>query len=341
MKIMILVLSIITLSLVTSWDEEGLGRCGGIYGDCGGSNECCSKFGFCGVMDIHCHFSKGCQPQYGICKEVDYEHYDPDSRSVEDFEITPDGKCGPANGACPEGVCCSKEGECGTTDDHCLVTRGCKSLFGDCKDDSDSLDDSELPPEEIPENKGKNLSPDGRKMERNTKNEKIIWDYLNEKFGNKYATAALMGNIYSKTKLNPTYLDEDCLRKLHMSEKTYTRKTDKGKYKKFVTDKCQYGLSPRSSEEFKEELLDFAKSKKKSIGDIDIQIKFFWIIFNRSLSRYHPEKMNELQNTKSLQRATIIIANKYYQCWMDIPKYQDEFKERINNAAFYYNIYGK
>jgi len=210
-KTLLLLLTIISLSIAKREfdyddeededddDEEDFGQCGGKFGDCGGMMECCSKFGFCGIMDIHCHLSKGCQPQYGRCREED-DNYDP-KREVQEWHLTKDGKCGPANGECPIGQCCSKEGECGTTDDHCLVTKGCRSLFGDCKDDSASFDDSKLPPEEIPENKGERKNPGGKKMKSKETNEKIIWDYLNEKLGNKYAVAGLMGCMYSHVKL--------------------------------------------------------------------------------------------------------------------------------------------
>jgi hypothetical protein len=336
---MILVLTIITLSLVNTWDKEGQGKCGQIWGDCGGGNECCSKFGFCGIMDVHCHMSKGCLPQYGACREEN-QHLDMENRDDLDNEehMTKDGKCGPANGFCPKGQCCSKEGECGTTDDHCLVTRGCKSLFGNCKDDSDTFDDSTLPEEIIPQNRGSYINPGGKEMSRNFKNEKKIWSFLSEKLKNKYAVAGLMGCMYYYVRLNPSHMEDHCLRKVRMDEDTYTRKTNKGTYKGFVTDGCTYGLAVIRDPESKKRLLDFAKSKKKSIGSIKVQIEFFWEEFKSRVELYHPELLPELENIKSLSKAASLINRSYYTC-MSVYNNKKIFKEVINNAAFYYNIY--
>ena len=35
------------------------------------------------------------------------------------------------------------------------------------------------------------------------KNEEIIWTYLNERLNNPYGTAALMGNLFAESSLNP------------------------------------------------------------------------------------------------------------------------------------------
>ena len=341
MKILILVLSIISLSLVNSEEEEEekkyLGRCGGSDGDCLTNGECCSRFGFCGKMDVHCHISKGCQPQYGACR-YEYEHYNPDDREVYDWELTPDGKCGVANGVCPKGQCCSKEGECGTTDDHCLVTRGCKSLFGDCKDDSASFDNSTLPDEEIPNNKGRLLTPKGRKMKLHAPNDITVWNYLYEHLDNKYATAALMGNIYYETKLNPYHVSPYCLKKSHMNNtKTYYLKTDKGKYKDFVYDGCGYGIiSWMHDVETKKRFLRRVKLEETSISDIDVQVRFFWDL----LGEKNLDLVKQLHKVKSLERASILVAHKFYTMPL---KYdlKDEYKKVIDYASYFYNLYGQ
>jgi len=45
-------------------------------------------------------------------------------------EISTNGKCGPYDGHCSTGECCSKYGYCGTSEKHCGT--GCQSEFGQC-----------------------------------------------------------------------------------------------------------------------------------------------------------------------------------------------------------------
>jgi len=341
MKILILVLSIISLSLVNSEKEEKyLGRCGPLDGDCLINGECCGRFGFCGKMDAHCHISKGCQPQYGACR-YEHEHYDPNDRKVYDWELTPDGKCGVANkGVCPLGQCCSKEGECGTTDEHCLVTKGCKSLFGDCKDDSDSFDDSTLPDEEIPENKGRHLTPNGRKMILFHSYDETVWYHLYEHLDNKYATAALMGNIFYETKIDPYYVSSHCLKKYQMTNKfTFQIEIDKGRYSKlFLIDGCGYGIISRHllDKKAKKRFLELVKTENTSIADIDVQVRFFLeLLFTKKR-----EFVEELLKIKSLERACIFVAHKFYKRPLTYD-HKDEYKKVIDYATFYYNFYRK
>jgi len=41
-------------------------------------------------------------------------------------------RCGKDNGKCPNGLCCSKKGYCGTTSTFCSPSLGCQSAFGKC-----------------------------------------------------------------------------------------------------------------------------------------------------------------------------------------------------------------
>ncbi|OUM59236.1 carbohydrate-binding module family 18 protein [Piromyces sp. E2] len=90
---------------------------------------CCSAEGFCGKTDDHC--GVGCQPKFGLWKNT---------LDVVQMLVTPNVKkdieqysgCGPnaGNSKCQEGYCCSAEGFCGKTSDHCGV--GCQPKFGLC-----------------------------------------------------------------------------------------------------------------------------------------------------------------------------------------------------------------
>jgi len=54
--------------------------------------------------------------------------------STKPSTSTSTGRCGKDYGGavCKSGYCCSKYGYCGTTEDHCELTKGCQSEFGDC-----------------------------------------------------------------------------------------------------------------------------------------------------------------------------------------------------------------
>jgi len=83
-------------------------------------NECCGEDGQCGTTTEYCNNT--CQP-FGICGDL--------TSSLLEKEISTDGRCGPANGkSCPGNECCSRDGYCGTTPEHCDF--GCQLPFGVC-----------------------------------------------------------------------------------------------------------------------------------------------------------------------------------------------------------------
>ncbi|KAH6665600.1 hypothetical protein B0J14DRAFT_491721, partial [Halenospora varia] len=96
-------------------------------GSCGGTNkflckgsllgDCCIASGFCGSTTGH--GNAGCQVAFGTCSTTG---------------LSPDGACGGTNAyKCPGsgfGDCCSVNGFCGATTDHC--GNGCQASFGSC-----------------------------------------------------------------------------------------------------------------------------------------------------------------------------------------------------------------
>jgi len=104
------------------------GKCGKDVAKCP-SDQCCSKYGFCGRTSSYC--GSGCQSEFGKCSNED------DSK----LPVSTDGKCGKDVAKCPSGQCCSKYGFCGTNEKYCSIKNGCQSEFGKCSNE----DDSELP----------------------------------------------------------------------------------------------------------------------------------------------------------------------------------------------------
>ncbi|ORX99885.1 hypothetical protein BCR34DRAFT_576243 [Clohesyomyces aquaticus] len=99
-------------------------------GTCGGTNKysctnstfgkCCSKAGYCGSTASHC--GQGCQSSSGTCATSNV--------------ASNTGECGVNRGkyTCAggpfDGMCCSVNGYCGTTVDHCKT--GCQKGYGKC-----------------------------------------------------------------------------------------------------------------------------------------------------------------------------------------------------------------
>ncbi len=87
-------------------------------------------------------------------------------------------------------------------------------------------------------------------------------------------TAALMGNLQAESALIPTNLQNCYNQSLGMTDEQYTFAVDDGSYTNFVHDSAGYGLAQWTYWTRKRELLNFAKSAGKSIGDLDMQLDF-------------------------------------------------------------------
>ena len=78
----------------------------------------------------------------------------------------------------------------------------------------------------------------------------------------------MMGNLFAESALSPINLQNTYNTKLGYSDAAYTEAVDNGKYKNFVKDSAGYGLAQWTYWSRKEALLNYAKSKGKSIGDL-------------------------------------------------------------------------
>lgn len=85
-----------------------------------------------------------------------------------------------------------------------------------------------------------------------------------------------MGNLYAESGLRANNLQNSYEKKLNITDAEYTRLVDENAYPDFVKDKAGYGLAQWTFWSRKQALLDFAKSKGKSIGDLQMQLDFLW-----------------------------------------------------------------
>lgn len=135
-------------------------------------------------------------------------------------------------------------------------------------------------------------------------NEEIIWKYLYERLNNPYGTAAVMGNLFAESSLNPILANN--IKKHGLTNEQYTAITDEHKNDNFATDGIAYGLVQWCYHTRKRGLLDKAKAMGKSVGDINLQLEYMW----NELQLYKTV-INELYSAKSVRAASDIVMLKY------------------------------
>ena len=162
-------------------------------------------------------------------------------------------------------------------------------------------------------------------------NEEIIWNYLAERIGNPYGVAGLMGNLYAESVFRSDNLQDSYEKKLKMTDAEYTEAVDSGTYDNFVRDAAGYGLAQWTFWSRKEALLNFAREKGASIGDLTMQLDYLWY----ELSVKYPPLAKGLQNAASVREASDLILLNYER-----PANQSE-EAQIRRAGFGERIYQK
>jgi len=165
-------------------------KCGKGIGSCK-KGECCSKYGWCGKTDDYC--GKGCQSEFGKCKST-VTTVTTTTTTTKTNTPTPTpskGKCGKGYGSCKKGECCSKYGWCGKTNDHCEISKGCQSEFGDCNKEI-----NENPVNNSTTVSNTNFDFSFLKMENNKKN--MLYSPLSIKYALKMLEEGANGNTYDE-----------------------------------------------------------------------------------------------------------------------------------------------
>lgn len=114
--------------------------------------------------------------------------------------------------------------------------------------------------------------------------ESTIWNFLKQKGLSDCGAAGLMGNLYAESGLKSTNLQNSYEKKLGLSDEDYTAQIDAGIYQDFVHDSAGYGLAQWTFWSRKQALLSFALSRRKSIGDLEMQLDFLWKELTESYS---------------------------------------------------------
>ena len=138
-------------------------------------------------------------------------------------------------------------------------------------------------------------------------NEEKIWNYLKSKGLNDYGCAGLIGNLDCESALNSKNLQQTYEKKLGFTDDSYTKAVDNGTYSNFIKDCAGYGLAQWTYWSRKQNLLNYAKSKNKSIGDLEMQLDFLY----KELSEGYKSVLNTLKTATSILQASNAVLLKY------------------------------
>lgn len=140
-------------------------------------------------------------------------------------------------------------------------------------------------------------------------NAKKIWNFLKSKGLNDYSCAGILGNMDAESGLNPKNLQDSYQARLGFTDDSYVTAIDSGAYSRdrFIHDNagaflCQWTWYTR-----KAALYDYAKSKGVSIGDLQMQLEFFY----KELSENFSNVLRDLRAASSVLEASNIILLKY------------------------------
>lgn len=137
--------------------------------------------------------------------------------------------------------------------------------------------------------------------------EEKIWNFLKAKGLNDYGTAGLMGNLFAESGLIPTNLQNSYEKKLGMTDDLYTTSVDNGDYSNFANDSAGYGLAQWTYHTRKKAMLEYARSKDRSIGDPEIQLEFLV----KELSDGYKALLNALKTASSVKAASDAVLTQF------------------------------
>ena len=143
--------------------------------------------------------------------------------------------------------------------------------------------------------------------ERIDDDETLIWDYLSEKINNDYGTAGLIGNLYAESGLKSNNLENTYNARFGVTDEEYTKAVDNGSYSNFANDSAGYGLAQWTYPTRKQGLLDHARSKGKSIGDLVTQLEYLW----EEITESYKSVLDALKSATSVKEASDKVLTEY------------------------------
>lgn len=165
---------------------------------------------------------------------------------------------------------------------------------------------------------------------RGKDNAEKIWNFfLDERFS-IYGIAALMGNLFAESGLDPKNLQNSCEKRLNYTDAEYTAAVDNGTYKNFAYDGAGYGLPQFTFPSRKEAFYKYAKDVGKSIGDLETQLLFMV----KEMKKDFKSVYSALKTASDVKTASDLVLKKY-----EAPKDQSDAvkRKRAEYGQEYFN----
>ena len=165
---------------------------------------------------------------------------------------------------------------------------------------------------------------------RGKDNAEKIWNFfLDERFS-IYGIAALMGNLFAESGLDPKNLQNSCEKRLNYTDAEYTTAVDNGTYKNFAYDGAGYGLPQFTFPSRKEAFYKYAKDVGKSIGDLETQLLFMV----KEMKKDFKSVYSALKTASDVKTTSDLVLKKY-----EAPKDQSDAvkRKRAEYGQEYFN----
>lgn len=162
--------------------------------------------------------------------------------------------------------------------------------------------------------------------------ESRTWDYLRNLGFTQEATAGIMGNIHAESANSPINLQNSANKRLGMTDAEYTTRVDQGVYTNFVGDGAGYGICQWTYWSRKQALLNLAKSRKVSIGNLGMQIDYLV----KELKQYNLYK--KIVNNNNIREVTKIFLTQFEKPASVIGKTDAEIEKVVDIRYSYATI---
>ena len=131
-------------------------------------------------------------------------------------------------------------------------------------------------------------------------NPEKMFNFLRQQGFTEAGSAAVVGNGYAESGCSPINLQNNGNRELDMTDEQYTAAVDNGSYTNFVNDKYGYGIFQWTYWSRKQNLLNYAKSKGVSIGDLEMHMNFLM----QELNAGYKPLLNILRTSNSVSECS-------------------------------------